>query len=174
MPGNGNHLSLSTSLLMLPQTPFLTGLCSESGQQQLSVQNEDLRALATRAAPMIEPNDHMSSLTPDTSYPPPKTSQLTSNTQDEQMLPNMQPLMDDPMVEDEQCPLTTTLASDSTPFPTMLTSPPSVLWGSAPPQIYENHSDEVSAPLNCTIAVCTSTSTHTSNAGQGLLAQGSV
>ena len=172
--GNGNHLSLSTSLLTPPQTPFLTGLCLESSQQQLSVQNKDLRAVATRVAPMIEPNDHMSWLTPDTSYPPPKTSQLTSNTQDEQMSPNVQPLMDVPTVEDELCSLTTTLTSDSTPFPTTLTTAPSVLWGSATPPIYENHSDEVPVRLNCTIAVCTSTSTHTSNVGQGLLAQGQL
>ena len=84
--------------------------------------------------------------------------------QDEQIRP-MQPILDTPTVEDEHCPSTTICTGKCTPFPTTLTPPPSVLWGPAAPQIFDNHSDKLFAQLNHTFMAhypCSLTTAHSS------------
>jgi len=76
--------------------------------------------------------------------------QLSFNTQDEQI---QQYLLDIPMVEDEQCPSKVICTSNPTSFPTTLTPP----LGSAPLQIFEDHSDKPSCSVKPITPVITET-----------------
>jgi len=164
MMDQGNH-ALSPTYQLSPSSS--TNFPSASCQWLHETSNEHSRMPPSRVASTIKCKGYVSVLMPHAPYHPPRTDQPSLTMQDEQIRPKVQLLTDIPMVEDEQCPLTTICTSDFTPFPTTLASPPSVLWDPAPPPwIFEEYLDEVSPLPNCTSTMqclCSSTPVHTSS-----------
>lgn len=146
MVGKGSPSSLSIRQHNLSRSPPPTNPSSISHQHQLDNQHEHSRTLTTHGDPAVESQVCSSPPTLDshTRSAASKAHQSKPSAHNKQIRHRLQPWPDVPKVEDEQCPSTMIHTSDSSPFLTTSTSPPSVFWGPVPPpQIYENRLGEV-------------------------------